>query len=201
MATHIRTKAGSPISIVDFGPNCFSQAENNPYGTFTGTFCLQNPTFADPNILFGKIIGFAGVVVFRYRLGVSIPLKAVYSPLDKFRLAMRLNTYVNNLESFSPQVFMSDTDDSGLYSTGFKGALNWESNLNNDLGLGAYGDLNFQYFEIDRAIIEPLFGGKASFVIGEDQELQGIGASSGTIGTGAAFKIQNFLEIFLEIYR
>ncbi len=198
MATYIRVGNGS-IERVNYSDFCFSSRVDSPYNTPTVTF-VNDQTFS-PGYQYGKAIDVSNTLIARRRAGFSFPLSSSYRGGAQFRIVLNTKLFINTLESFSPQVYASNTNDAALYNPA-NTVWTWEANLNNNLGLMTYGVTGEQTLSIDPAIITPLLGSKLSIIAGIDTDFANGGVTSGA-NKNAVFQIADNGVRFnarLEIY-
>lgn len=112
----------------------------------------------------------------RWRAGESFALDG-YSPGQTFELTVHTSPTI----AFDLEVFLSSTDDSGLYSTdAAKSGWDWEANLAASLGtVGPSGGV----LTIPYATISPRFYNNCSFIIGAPDDFAGTNMVSGFIPT------------------
>ncbi len=180
-----------------------STRTDNPLNTQIGLIqTLLNPSFNSFN--FGKIP--TSTHIGRGRLGVSIPLDTRYWGGTTYKFAITLDNFADNWESPTSTVgvCISNTDDSGLYTTSStKAAWDWEANISGgngvdiSVGTGYYiGDLVWgtttqQTIVVPTGIVMSALGaGNAhlSFVISTNYDLLGTGQSLPASGKSALFQ-------------
>ncbi len=127
--------------------------------------------------LFGKTISehTGNYQVHRTRLGLTFAMPSL-TGLRRAVLHIAFYTYLNALESFTPAVYSSNTDDTSYPS-------NWENNLDNFAGSGVYGLSGDQEIELSVASIVGRTSANCSLIFGTSTELSSSGASTVPSGT------------------
>ncbi len=180
----IGTLSSANINTLFTVANCTSRAIYQPYpSTQLGNILTTTGGgFNRGAAYIGKaatITQQAGQLMLRYRLGITFQLSPSYSANTQFRLYVPAVSFFNDLEPWTPRIYLSNTDDASLYtSQQNKAAWDWESNLNVLIGGFPYGSLA-NYIPITYAMLSPRFNARASFILGSDKEFSGTGATGG----------------------
>ncbi len=174
MATLIR-RVNSLVSLAP-AQLCYSFRHDNPY--LTQDEAITTIKFTNQLVPGHRAVGKfseGGGPMRRLRLGAAF-LKSALAAASSVQLVVDGDDWVNVLEAWTPRVYLSNTNDEGLYSTGVhvKPLWDWEANLNNDLGVMQYNVIE-QRVTINPSLIAAVAGTYVCVVIGQNLEMTNAG--------------------------